>query len=244
MESKLDKELISYLCDPENDLLTEFKAKAPGTFKHCEEVSNLCEKIGRELKLDIEFLKIIGLYHDIGKMLNPKYFSENQPKDFNVHDDLNPEISAHFIISHVANSIAVLATRVKNIDIDIIKCISMHHSDSVLKVFLSKLPEDERENAKDAFRYPYSKPDNVYACILMIADIVEAKIRSLRNTQADIDIPKEIKGIIEHLTIETNLDELTIRQGRIISDVLVSEYSAVEHKRVTYEDQAAQNAKK
>ena len=142
MDIKLDKATKDFLLNPENELLTEFKTKAPGTFKHCEEVANLCEKIGRELKLDTEFLKILGLYHDIGKMYSPKYYSENQPKDFNIHDTLSPEVSAHFIISHVANSLAILTTRVPNINIDLLKCISQHHGNSLLTVFISKIEDD------------------------------------------------------------------------------------------------------
>lgn len=236
MDIKLDKATKDFLLNPENELLTEFKTKSPGTFKHCEEVANLCEKIGRELKLDTDVLKILGLYHDIGKMHSPKYFSENQPKDFNVHDTLSPEVSAHFIISHVANSIAILATRVPNVNIDLLKCISQHHGNSTLKVFLSKIEdEDEREEREDEFRYPYVKPDNVYSCILMIVDIVEARVRSVKVNAPDTSIGGLIRDIVEQLTIETNLDELTIKQGRIITETLMSEYNCADHKRVSYE---------
>ena len=144
MDIKLDKATKDYLLNPENDLITEFKTKAPGTFKHCEDVANMCEKIGRELKLDTDVLKILGLYHDIGKMWNPYYYSENQPKDYNIHDNLPPEISAYYIMSHVANSIAILVTKVPNISLDLLNCISQHHGDSVLKVFLNKI-DDEAE---------------------------------------------------------------------------------------------------
>lgn len=234
-EIKLDKALVAYLTNPENELLSEFRVKAPGSFKHCEEVASLCEKIGRALNLDVDLLKIIALYHDIGKMLFPLYYSENQPKDSNIHDSLSPDISAHFIISHVANSIAILTTRVPNMSLEIVKCISQHHGNSKLRQFLDKLPEDERVDREKEFAYPYSKPDNVYSCILMIVDIVEARIRSMKTLDPDVDTTKAIEGIIEQLTRETNLDELTIKQGRIITETLLSEYNAVDHKRISYE---------
>ena len=79
------------------------------------------------------------------------------------------------------------------------------------------------------------KPDNVYSCILMIVDIVEARIRSMKTLDPDVDTTKAIESIIEQLTRETNLDELTIKQGRIITETLLSEYNAVDHKRVSYE---------
>ena len=236
MDIKLDKATKDFLLNPENELLTEFKTKCPGTFKHCEEVATLCEKIGRELKLETEILKILGLYHDIGKMYSPKYYSENQPKDYNIHDTLSPEVSAHFIISHVANSLAILTTRVPNINIDLLKCISQHHGNSLLTVFIAKIEdEEEREEREAEFRYPYAKPDNVYACILMIVDIVEAKIRSVKATNPDADIASLIKGVMGQLTEETNLDELTIKQGRIITETLMTEYNVADHKRVSYE---------
>lgn len=236
MEIKLDKNTKDFLLNPENELLTEFKTKAPGTFKHCEEVSTLCEKIGRELKLDTDILKILGLYHDIGKMLYPKYYSENQPKDFNVHDNLAPEVSAQFIISHVANSLAILTTRVPNINLELLKCISQHHGNNTMTLFLNKIEdEEERERRIEEFSYPYTKPDNVYACILMIVDITEAKIRSLKAKTTDVDVAGIIREIMEQLTNETNIDELTIKQGRIITETLMAEYNVADHKRVSYE---------
>lgn len=236
VDIKIDRATKDYLLNPENELISEFKNKAPGTFKHCEDVANMCEKIGRELKLDTDVLKILGLYHDIGKMWSPGYFSENQPKDYNVHDTLSPEISAHFIISHVANSIAILATKVPNINTELLNCISQHHGGSVLKVFLNKIDnEEERQNRVSEFKYPYDKPNNVYSCILMIVDITEAKIRSMKASNPNVDVASVIRETIGQLTVETNLDELTIKQGRIITETLMSEYNVSEHKRVSYE---------
>ena len=233
----LNQDMLTYLLNPENDIISEFKIKAPGSFKHSEDVSILCEKIGRELKLNIDICKILGLYHDIGKMLIPEFFSENQPKDTNVHDNLDPEISARLIHSHVANSIAILTTRVPNIDLNIIKCISMHHGDNCLKQFLNKLPEELRESKKIIFKYPYSKPDNVYACILMICDIIEAKIRSLKSVNTEVDTEDIILKTFTSLSNDTYLDELTIKQGRIIVNTLINEYGTMDHKRVPYDNQ-------
>lgn len=234
---ELDHDLATYLLNPENDLLIEFKSKAPGSYKHCEEVSILCEKIGRELKINADLCKILGLYHDIGKMNNPEFFSENQPKNINIHDNLDPIISAYLIQSHVANSIAILSTRVENIDLKIIKCISMHHGDSCLKQFLNKLPKEIQEENKKFFIYPYTKPDNVYACILMICDIIDAKIQSLKSISNEVDTEKVIKETFNQLSNDTLLDELTIKQGRIIVNSLINEYGSIDHKRVPYNNQ-------
>ena len=86
------------------------------------------------------------------------------------------------------------------------------------------------------FKYPYDKPNNVYSCILMIVDITEAKIRSMKASNPNVDVAFIIKQTIEQLTVETNLDELTIKQGRIITETLMTEYNVSEHKRVSYEN--------
>ena len=166
MEIKLSKELGDLLLNIENPLLIAYKEKAPGSFKHSEEVAAVCDKIGRELKLDTNVLRILSLYHDIGKMWYPEYYCENQPKNSNIHDSLDPIISAHYIISHVANSIAILTTQVPNIPIEIVRCISMHHGNRLLKSIYNKLNDEEKQQYDiTKFKYPYNAPDNIYAIV-------------------------------------------------------------------------------
>lgn len=236
MEIKLSKELGDLLLNIENPLLIAYKEKAPGSFKHSEEVAAVCDKIGRELKLDTNVLRILSLYHDIGKMWYPEYYCENQPKNSNIHDSLDPIISAHYIISHVANSIAILTTQVPNIPIEIVRCISMHHGNRLLKSIYNKFTDEEKQQyGITRFKYPYTTPDNIYAIILMISDSVEATLKGLRAVGKvdENNINEIITNIISDLTKEEQIDELTIKQGRIITDVLISEYNAVNHKRVT-----------
>lgn len=236
MEIKLSKEIGDFLLNIENPLLTAYKEKAPGSFKHSEEVAAVCDKIGRELKLDTNILRILGLYHDIGKMWYPEYYCENQPKNSNIHDSLNPVISAHYIISHVANSIAILTTQISDIPIEIVRCISMHHGNRLLKSIYNKFNDEEKQlHGVTRFKYPYSTPDNIYAITLMISDSVEATLKGLRAAGKvdENNINDIITNIISELTKEEQIDELTIKQSRIITDVLISEYNAVNHKRVT-----------
>lgn len=236
MEIKLPKEIGDFLLNVENPLLTSYKEKAPGSFKHSEEVANLCDKIGRELKLDLNILKILGWYHDIGKMWYPEFYCENQPKDNNIHDSLNPEVSAHYIISHVANSISILTTKIDNVPTEIIRCISMHHGNRCLQSIFNKFSDEDKQKQNiSRFTYPYSTPDNIYAIILMIADSTEATFKGLRAAGKvdESNINTIIDKIMVDLIKEKQIDKLTFEQGRIITEVLISEYNAVNHKRVT-----------
>ena len=236
MEIKLPKEIGDFLLNVENPLLTSYKEKASGSFKHSEEVANLCDKIGRELKLDLNILKILGWYHDIGKMWYPEFYCENQPKDNNIHDLLNPEVSAHYIISHVANSISILTTKIDNVPTEIIRCISMHHGNRCLQSIFNKFSDEDKQKQNiSRFTYPYSIPDNIYAIVLMIADSTEATFKGLRAAGKvdESNINTIIDKIMVDLIKEKQTDKLTFKQGRIITEVLISEYNAVNHKRVT-----------
>lgn len=236
MEIKLSKEIGDFLLNVENPLLTSYKEKAPGSFKHSEEVANLCDKIGRELKLDLNILKILGWYHDIGKMWYPEFYCENQPKDNNIHDSLNPEVSAHYIISHVANSIAILTTKIDNVPTEIIRCISMHHGNRCLQSIFNKFSDEDKQKQNiSKFTYPYSIPDNIYAIVLMIADSTEATLKGLKAAGKvdESNVNTVINKIMTDLIEEKQTDKLTYEQGRIITEVLIGEYNAVNHKRVT-----------
>lgn len=222
----------------ENPLLLKFKEVAPGSFHHCERVASLLKKVGIYFKLDFELLETIGLYHDIGKMRYPVYYCENQPKNENIHDKLDPTISAQLIMSHIANSIAILSTSVKNIEPEIIKYISMHHGDQVLKSIMNKIPKEEQTNDLiKMFTYPYAKPDDIYASTLMICDTCEAAIAGM--TAAGIvnseNMNEKIYGLIDGLVINEQLDSLTIGQKRTITNIIVEEFLSGNHKRVTTE---------
>lgn len=224
------------LLNVESPLMKQFKTLIPGTYYHSERVSHFLEKIGRELKLDLDFMKIIGMYHDIGKMRYPLGYCENQPKDSNIHDTLPPEVSAHVIISHVANSVAILATAYPDISPEIIRCISRHHGDQLAKSIYNKI-EDKTTIDINTYKYPFQKPDDVYSCSLMICDTVEATMKAM--TSAGIvtpdNTPDKISDIVQTLIADQQLDTLTIGQHRTIIDVLITEYMSGEQKRISSE---------
>jgi len=99
---------LSFLLDSAYPILKEFRDKCPGTFKHSQAVMGMVEAICTELGLDTTFMKVAAMYHDIGKMINPKYFTENQIEDENPHEKLDPRISFQIISRHPANTALIL----------------------------------------------------------------------------------------------------------------------------------------
>lgn len=226
---KIDKKFF----DTSYPLLDKFRELAPGSFKHCQNVANICESIAIELELNADILKISGLYHDIGKLNNPLHFSENQLEDENIHDTLEPFVSYHMITRHVGDSVIYLL-QAKGLPHDVVEIISQHHGTTILQAFFSKT-ENEPE---DKYRYKCSKPSSTEAAILMIVDSVEATARSLFNNNTDDKsfIKKAINGTIERLVDDGQLDNMKIGTLKVAKRILFKELESIYHKRVTYEN--------
>lgn len=218
--------------DPGFPLLTKFKELAPGTFKHCQSVSILCENIASELDLNVDLLTCASLYHDIGKINNPLYFSENQPNSNNPIDDITPFMAYQIITRHIGDGIIYLLQE-PEIPKEIIPIIMQHHGDSVLRSIYSKV----KNEPEDYYRYKCKKPESTEAAILMIIDSVEATSRSLAisNEKKTIIIDKAINGTIDRLIDDGQIDILKIGVLKVIKKVLVKELESIYHKRVSYE---------
>lgn len=216
----------------ENDypLLATFKNVAPGTFKHSQNVANLCEAVGEELKLDTILMRVCAMYHDIGKMWYPKYFSENQ-EDSNPHDDIDPQISFQLISRHVSDSCAILINET-DMPREIIEIISQHHGNTVLNgIFIKSESKNE-----DAYRYRTKIPDNEYSSILMIADSVEATARSTSEKMSSPECRIEcVKHTIDRLREDQQLDEMKVGMLRVIQAKLIRELDTIYHKRIDYD---------
>jgi len=215
-------------------LLDKFRELAPGTYKHCQNVSNICETIGVDLGLHSDVLKCAALYHDVGKMNNPLFFSENQGGKENVHDKLDPYLSYHTITRHVGDSVLHLLQL--NMPHEVIEVVSQHHGTTVLKAFYSKAQNEP----EDKFRYKSSKPISTEAAVLMIVDSVEATAKSMStNNQEDEEksfITMAINGTIDRLVDDGQLDNMKIGTLKIVKRVLFKELEMIYHKRVIYDD--------
>jgi len=229
----MDKDKIKEMLEPKFSFLENFRKVAPGTYKHCQSVAGLCESVALELDLDTTEMNLAGFYHDIGKMVNPDYFSENQ-NGKNIHDTLEPDISYQFITRHVGDTLLFLL-QIPNFPLKIMKVISQHHGNTVLRYFFNKASSD----VDDHYRYRCQAPKTVEAAVLMICDSVEATSKALFSN-GSLQTPEERKKVVnstlDRLAKDEQLDNLTYGQGRIIKNVLYKELENTYHKREVYPD--------
>ena len=221
------------LSDTNSKLLKELSNKAPGTFHHSLNVANIAETVANEIGANAMLVRVGALYHDIGKMSNPTYFTENQGSGINPHDDLDPEDSARIIIDHTLNGIEI--ARKYNLPDRIIDFIRTHHGDSLVYYFFSKAKEDNPDVSRANFSYPGPKPFSQETAILMIADSVEAASKSIQNpTSFKIDtlVNKIIDGQVNNdQFINANI---TFKQIEIIKSVIKKKLASIYHLRIEY----------
>jgi len=223
---------LKNLLESSYPLLQKFRDLCPGSFKHSQALSGMVEGISIALDLDTTFMKIAAMYHDIGKMFNPKCFTENQLNDENVHDKLDPLISYQIISRHISDTALILLND-DNFPRDLISIATSHHGTSVLKYFFKKSNSD----VDDHFRYKGEKPKCVEAAILMICDSIEARSRSeIQSDQNNCDPTNVIEDTINLLLSDGQLDEVYMRLGDLqkIKDALAKELEGTFQKRVDY----------
>ena len=224
----IDKKLF----DITYPLLDKYKEICPGSFKHSQNVANMCETVAVELDLNVDLLKCAALYHDIGKMNNPLYFAENQD-DKNIHDKLDPYVSYQIITRHVGDSIIHLL-QIPSLPREVINIVAQHHGDTVLQAFYNK----DKKAPEDKYRYKCPKPISSEALILMLCDSVEATTRALFNSKDNGDdfILKAINGTISRLMDDEQLDHMKIGILNKTKKILIKELESIYHKRVNYEE--------
>ena len=222
---------LKMLMDSTYPLLKQFRDVCPGTYKHSQTLAAMIEVVSLELDLDVDLMKVAALYHDVGKLINPKYFTENQLDDENPHDDLDPMISYNLITRHVSDSVMILIND-KNFPRRLIEIISQHHGSSVLKYFFEK----SADSTDVLFRYKTQCPTCVEAAILMITDRVEAMSRSLVQT-GKFDPATVVTSVINELLDDGQLDQVEIKLGNLkkIKESLGKELEGVYQKRVSYD---------
>jgi len=216
-----------------NKLLRLLAEKAPGTFQHSMQVANLAESIANEIGADSMLVRVGALYHDIGKLKNPKYFTENQTSGVNPHDKLTPEQSAKIIIAHVLDGIEM--ARKNNIPERIVDFIRTHHGTGLVYYFYKKALEQNPEVDESKFRYPGPNPFSKETAILMMADSVEAASKSLKNPTSKniIELVDKIinKQVQEGLFNNANI---TLKEINKAKKILKTKLKSIYHTRVEY----------
>jgi putative nucleotidyltransferase with HDIG domain len=220
------------LSDTNSKLLRELADKAPGTFQHSLQVANIAEAAANAIGANTLLTRVGALYHDIGKMKNPVFFSENQAS-YSPHDDLSSEVSAKIIIEHVLHGIT-LARKSKLPD-RVVDFIRTHHGTTTVLYFYQQAKQNNVEVDIEQFQYPGPKPFSKETAIVMISDGVEAASKSLKEPTAD-KIISFVDKIVQRLMDEKQFMEanITLREIETIKKVLVDKLISSYHLRVAY----------
>lgn len=234
-----DVTLMEYM-DPNNDLLRRLTIEAPGTYQHSVVVGNLAESAALAIGANGLFCRVSTLYHDIGKMITPQYFTENQQGGMNIHQLLTPQESAQVIIAHVNEGVAL--ARKADLPEQFIDIIKEHHGTTLAYFFyrkeLDKMGGDRSLVDESKFRYAGPKPRSKESAIIMIADSLEAASRSL-ETITEENLMELASRLIKAKADDGQFDEclLTFEELANVKATLVRTLVAYGHARVKYPTQ-------
>ena len=223
------------LSDVNNPELRELSEKCPGTFQHSLQVSNLAAEVAHSIGANVQLVRAGALYHDIGKISNPAFFTENQ-RGVNPHDSLTPDHSARIVLRHVTEGVqraekAKLPAVIKDF-------ILQHHGKGKAKFFYMKACEAAggAENVDDSiYTYPGPNPNTRETTILMIADATEAAAKSLQEHSDEA-----IRTLVERIIDSQRADglyvdsPLTFREMEIVKKTIVERLCMTYHTRVSY----------
>ncbi|HEY3566822.1 MAG TPA: HDIG domain-containing protein [Thermoanaerobaculia bacterium] len=218
-------------------LLRRLAFEAPGTFQHSLMVANLAKEGCEAIGADPVLAYTAGLYHDVGKVLRPDYFVENQRPGHNRHDKLLPSMSALILINHVKDGLEL--ARQHNLPQAIEDAIQQHHGTRLIKFFYSKAQEQKDPDATDVteakYRYPGPEPQSKVMGVLMIADAVEAASRTLVEP-TPLKIRGLIRTIVDDCLQDGQLDhtDLTLADLRTVSESFQRVLSNIFHQRIDY----------
>ncbi|WP_458626284.1 HD family phosphohydrolase [Winogradskyella sp. PC D3.3] len=221
------------LSDTNTKLLKELSNRAPGTFHHSLNVANLAEASANEIGANAMLVRVGALYHDIGKMHNPTYFTENQSTGINPHDELSSKESAKIIIDHTINGIEI--AKKYNLPDRVIDFIRTHHGTSLVYYFyMREKATNEHVDIKD-FSYPGPTPFSKETAILMMCDSVEAASKSLKEPTST-----KINDFVENI-INKQMEsgqflnaDITFKEIQSIKKVLKFKLANIYHLRIEY----------
>lgn len=237
------------LANPSQPLLRRLLLETPGTYHHSLMVGNLAERAATAIGADPLITRVAAYYHDVGKLAHPQAFIENQAGGENIHDELEPEQSAQVVKAHVAEGIDI-AYRARLPKV-LIAFIPQHHGTSVMSYFHARAREQaaapygglaaaEGRKAADAvevrrFRHAGPKPQTREAALIMLADGVEASVRSL-DSRDEAAIRAMVSRIVSERMDDGQFDEcdLTLRDVERIKSAFVDQLLGMYHQRVAY----------
>ncbi len=231
-----DMTLMEYM-DPNNELLRRLAIEVPGTYQHSLVLGTLAEQCAQAIGANGLFCRAATLYHDVGKMMNPQFYTENQQGALNIHQLLTPLESAQVIISHVPDGETL--GRKYGLPLSFIDIIREHHGTTLVYYFYRKQLELKGGRAEEvdekAFRYPGPKPRSKESAIIMICDTVEAASRSLEEVN-EASIRKLVERLMTEKAEEGQFDDcqLTFEEMTKVKNILVKSLLLAQHIRIKY----------
>jgi putative nucleotidyltransferase with HDIG domain len=219
--------------DLNRPLMQRLSLEAPGTFAHTMVIANLADAACRAIGANALLARVGAYYHDIGKLGRPQYFVENQTKDRNPHDALQPDASAEIIRAHVEQGLALAEQyRLPRVLRDF---ITEHHGTGEISYFLGKARDSGATIDVAGFVYPGPVPHSIETAVVMLADGVEAAARVLNEPT-----PSRVREVIEHI-VRQRLEQgqlreapLTLRQLEVVKDEFARVLNGMYHSRIDY----------
>ncbi|MEM8534419.1 MAG: HDIG domain-containing metalloprotein [Chloroflexota bacterium] len=243
------------LSHPSQPLLRKLMLEAPGSYYHSIAVGNLAERAAEAINADALLLRVAAYYHDIGKTIRPYFFTDNQSERENVHNDLDPRTSAKIIVEHVSEGANM--ARAARLPEQIIDFITTHHGTTTISHFYQLALQQEDSVNIDDFRYPGPKPQTREQAVLMLADSVEATVRSksqsgklISSRHAETNgngngrnggqtLEELVRSIIDERVRSGQLDEspITLHDIACIRQAFVNSLQGIYHPRTDYTPQ-------
>jgi len=225
------------LADASHPLLKRLAVEAPGTYNHSLQVATLAEEAAEAIGANSLLCRVGSYYHDIGKLMKPDYFVENQSGGKNRHLSLNPNVSFLIIINHVKDGVAM--GKEYNLPTKLISFIEQHHGTTLVEFFYQQACDNcDPEGPKISehqFRYPGPKPKSKETAIVMLADCVESATRAMAEPTSS-----RIDTLVHDLTMKRLLDgqfdecDLTMRDIERIERALAKTLQGIYHGRIAY----------
>ena len=231
-----DMTLMEFM-DPSSELLRSFAMEVPGTYQHSLVLGNLAETAAQSIGCNGLFCRAATLYHDIGKMNNPQFYTENQQGAVNIHQLLTPLESAQVIISHVADGEAI--AKKYGLPDPFIDIIKEHHGTTLVYYFYRKELElkggREEEVDESQFRYPGPKPHSKESAIIMICDSIEAASRSMEEI-TEQSLTEMVDRLVSEKAEDGQFDnaQITFEELGKVKKILVKTLLLTYHVRVKY----------
>lgn len=223
------------LSNPNHYLLKRLLLEAPGTYHHSLMVGNLAEASAESINANPLLVRVGAYYHDIGKLKRPEYFVENQFGFDNPHEKIAPALSSLIITAHIKEGVEL--AREANLPQQVIDFIEQHHGTGLVKYFYNRALEEDRDGciSEGSFRYEGPKPQTKELALVMLADSVEAAVKSLQNPTPET-IRNMVKSIIKDKLDDGQLEDspLTFKDLETITKSFCKILEGAYHKRIEY----------